>query len=80
MKVSDRVKTIIAGHLGVAPERVTDGASFIDDLNADSLDHVEIVMLLEEEFGIEIGDEDAENARTVADAVKLVERQTESAS
>jgi acyl carrier protein len=69
----DRVKQIIVDQLGVALEQVTPEASFIDDLGADSLDTVELVMALEEEFGIEIPDEDAEKMTTVADAVKYLE-------
>jgi acyl carrier protein len=69
----DRVKQIIVDQLGVAMEQVTPEASFIDDLGADSLDTVELVMALEEEFGIEIPDEDAEKMTTVADAVKYLE-------
>jgi len=68
-----RVKTIIAEQLGVKPEEVTSEASFVEDLGADSLDTVELVMALEEEFGIEIPDEDAEKMTTVGDAVKYIE-------
>ena len=73
MAVEEKVKSIIAEQLGVKPEEVTPGASFIDDLGADSLDTVELVMALEEEFGIEIPDEDAEKMSTVGDAVKYIE-------
>jgi len=66
-------KSIIAEQLGVKPEEVTPEASFVDDLGADSLDTVELVMALEEEFGIEIPDEDAEKITTVGDAVKYIE-------
>ena len=69
----DRVKQIIVDQLGVATEQVTPEASFIDDLGADSLDTVELVMALEEEFDIEIPDEDAEKMTTVADAIKYLE-------
>ena len=69
----DKVRSIIAEQLGVKLEEVTPQASFIDDLGADSLDTVELVMALEEEFGIEIPDEDAEKMTTVADAVKYIE-------
>jgi acyl carrier protein len=69
----NRVKTIIAEQLGVKPEEVTPEASFVEDLGADSLDTVELVMALEEEFGIEIPDEDAEKMTTVGDAVKYIE-------
>ena len=72
--VSDRVRGIIAEQLGVKLEEVTDGASFIEDLGADSLDTVELVMALEEEFGIEIPDEDAEKMVTVGDAIKYIEQ------
>ena len=64
MAVQDKVKSIIAEQLGVKPEEVTPEASFVDDLGADSLDTVELVMALEEEFGIEIPDEDAEKITT----------------
>jgi len=73
MAVVDRVKTIIAEQLGVKPEEVTPQASFVDDLGADSLDTVELVMALEEEFGIEIPDEDAEKMTTVGEAIKYIE-------
>ena len=73
MVVADKVKSIIAEQLGVKPEEVTSTASFIDDLGADSLDTVELVMALEEEFGIEIPDEDAEKMTTVADSIKYIE-------
>lgn len=69
----NRVKAIIAEQLGVKPEEVTPEASFVEDLGADSLDTVELVMALEEEFGIEIPDEDAEKMTTVGDAVKYIE-------
>jgi acyl carrier protein len=77
MSVEEKVKSIIAEQLGVKPEEVTQGASFIDDLGADSLDTVELVMALEEEFGIEIPDEDAEKMTTVGDAVKYIEEKAE---
>ena len=73
MAVADKVRSIIAEQLGVKPEEVTPTASFIDDLGADSLDTVELVMALEEEFGIEIPDEDAEKMATVGDAVRYIE-------
>jgi acyl carrier protein len=69
----ERVKQIIVDQLGVSAEQVTPEASFIDDLGADSLDTVELVMALEEEFDIEIPDEDAEKMTTVADAIKYLE-------
>ena len=72
MSVPEKVKTIIAEQLGVKPEEVTPEAKFIDDLGADSLDTVELVMALEEEFGIEIPDEEAEKLVTVGDAVKYI--------
>ena len=74
--VNDRVKAIIAEQLGVKLEEVTDTASFIEDLGADSLDTVELVMALEEEFGIEIPDEDAEKMTTVGDALKYVQEKS----
>ena len=70
----ERVKQIIVDQLGVAPEQVTAEASFIDDLGADSLDTVELVMALEEEFEIEIPDEDAEKMTTVRDAVEYLRK------
>ena len=73
MAVTEKVKSIISEQLGVKQEEVTSEASFIDDLGADSLDTVELVMALEEEFGIEIPDEDAEKITTVGDAVKYIE-------
>jgi acyl carrier protein len=71
--VAERVKKIVVEHLGVEPEKVVDKASFIDDLGADSLDIVELVMAFEEEFGIEIPDDTAETILTVGDAVKFLE-------
>ena len=71
--VNDRVRAIIAEQLGVKLEEVTDSASFVEDLGADSLDTVELVMALEEEFGIEIPDEDAEKMVKVGDAIKYIE-------
>ena len=70
---ADRIKAIIAEQLGVKQEEVTDQAKFIEDLGADSLDTVELVMALEEEFGIEIPDEDAEKMICVGDAIKYIE-------
>ncbi|MEC9292450.1 MAG: acyl carrier protein [Pseudomonadota bacterium] len=69
-----RVKDLVVENLGVAEDKVTDAANFIDDLGADSLDTVELVMAMEEEFGIEIPDSDAENIMTVKDAVAYVEK------
>ena len=66
--ISDRVRTIVVEHLGVDGDKVVDGASFIDDLGADSLDTVELVMAFEEEFGVEIPDDAAERILTVKDA------------
>ena len=71
--VADKVKSIIVEQLGVDEEEVTPDASFVDDLGADSLDTVELVMAFEEEFDIEIPDEDAEKIATVGDAVKYIE-------
>jgi len=73
MAVADKVRSIIAEQLGVKKDEVTDDAKFIDDLGADSLDTVELVMALEEEFGIEIPDEDAEKMVTVNEAIKYIE-------
>ncbi|MFC1646071.1 acyl carrier protein [Candidatus Omnitrophota bacterium] len=70
---AEKIKSIIAEQLGVKPEEVTPQASFIEDLGADSLDTVELVMALEEEFGIEIPDEDAEKMATVGDAAKYID-------
>ena len=74
--MSERVRAIIAEQLGVKLEEVTDTASFIEDLGADSLDTVELVMALEEEFGIEIPDEDAEKILTVGDAIRYIEQKS----
>tara|TARA_B100001778_G_C18603684_1_gene638610 strand:- start:2227 stop:2463 length:237 start_codon:yes stop_codon:yes gene_type:complete len=71
--VADRVKKIVVEHLGVDEGKVVAGASFIDDLGADSLDTVELVMAFEEEFSIEIPDDAAEKIQTVDDAVKFIE-------
>jgi acyl carrier protein len=76
MAVDSKIKTIIAEQLGVKPEEVTPTASFVDDLGADSLDNVELIMALEEEFNIEIPDEDAEKMKTVGDVVKYIEEKT----
>ena len=73
MAVEEKVKAIIAEQLGVKPEEVVPDASFVDDLGADSLDTVELVMAFEEEFGIEIPDEDAEKMTKVGDAIKYIE-------
>ena len=76
MALAEDVKAIIAEQLGVKVEEVTDAASFIDDLGADSLDTVELVMALEEKFGMEIPDEDAEKMATVGEAIKYIEDKT----
>ena len=70
---ADRVKKIVVEHLGVEEDKVTPDASFIDDLGADSLDIVELVMAFEEEFGVEITDDAAEKINTVGDAIKYIE-------
>ena len=75
-EVAEKIKKIIIDHLGVDPDKVTDDASFIDDLGADSLDTVELVMAFEEEFGAEISDSEAEKILTVGDAIKFVESNT----
>ena len=72
-EIKSKIKKIVADHLGIEEEKVTDEASFIDDLGADSLDTVELVMAFEEEFGSEISDSDAEKILTVGDAVKFIE-------
>jgi acyl carrier protein len=72
----ERLKKIVVEQLGVDEEQVTPEASFVDDLNADSLDLVELIMSLEEEFGAEISDEDAERIRTVQDAVDYIEERS----
>ena len=72
--IGERVKKIVIEHLGVEADKVTENASFIDDLGADSLDTVELVMAFEEEFGIEIPDDAAESIVTVGDAVKYIDK------
>jgi len=74
MAVAEKVKSIIVEQLGVDTEEVTPAASFTDDLGADSLDIVELVMAFEEEFGIEIPDEDAESITTVQDAINYIDK------
>ena len=74
MSIEERVKKIIVDQLGVKEEQVKPEASFVDDLGADSLDTVELVMALEEEFNIEIPDEDAENIRTVGEAIEYIKQ------
>jgi acyl carrier protein len=76
--IAERVKKIVVDHLGVEAEKVKDDASFIDDLGADSLDTVELVMAFEEEFGCEIPDDAAETILTVGDAVKFLEKNAKS--
>ena len=72
--IADRVKKIVVEHLGVEADKVTTDASFIDDLGADSLDTVELVMAFEEEFGVEIPDDAAEKILTVKDAIAFIEK------
>lgn len=71
--IADKVKNIVVEHLGVEADKVESSASFIDDLGADSLDIVELVMAFEEEFGIEIPDDAAEKISTVKDAIDFIE-------
>ena len=71
--VSNKVKKMVADHLGVEETKVTEEANFVDDLGADSLDTVELVMAFEEEFGSEISDSEAEKILTVGDAIKFIE-------
>ena len=75
--VAQRVAKIVVSNLGVEEEKVNENASFIDDLGADSLDTVELVMAFEEEFGVEIPDEAAENILTVGDAIKFLEKKAD---
>lgn len=77
--IADRVKKIVVEHLGVDEGKVTDDASFIDDLGADSLDTVELVMAFEEEFNIEIPDDSAEKIQTVSDAINFIQENAEAA-
>ena len=70
--VAERVKKIVVEHLGVEEDKVVDSASFIDDLGADSLDTVELVMAFEEEFGVDISDDAAEKIQTFGDAVNFI--------
>ena len=72
-ETADRVKKIVVEHLGVDAEKVTEESSFIDDLGADSLDIVELVMAFEEEFGVEIPDDAAEKIATVKDAISFID-------
>lgn len=71
--IADKVKEIVVKQLAVAEDQVTEEARFIEDLNADSLDQVELIMALEEEFNAEIPDEEAERLKTVGDAIKFIE-------
>ena len=71
--IAEKVKSIVVEHLGVEKDKVTESSSFIDDLGADSLDTVELVMAFEEEFGSEISDSEAEKILTVGDAIKFIE-------
>ena len=71
--IADKVKKMVVDHLGVDEAKVTDESNFIDDLGADRLDTVELVMAFEEEFGSEISDSDAEKILTVGDAIKFIE-------
>jgi acyl carrier protein len=73
MSVEERVKSIIVEQLGVDAEEVTSEASFVEDLGADSLDTVELIMAFEEEFGVEISDEEAEKIKRVKDAVEYID-------
>ena len=80
MAVADQVKKIIVEQLGVDEDEVTPDASFVDDLGADSLDTVELVMAFEEEFGIEIPDEDAEKMTNVGEAIRYIEEKAAKSS
>ena len=80
MSTFDRVKKVVVDQLEVSEDEVTPEASFVDDLGADSLDQVELIMAFEEEFEIEIPDEDAEKITTVADAVNYIDEKTKSQS
>ena len=75
--IEEKVKSIIVDQLGVNESEVTGSASFVDDLGADSLDTIELVMAFEEAFGIDIPDEDAEKIKTVQDAIEYIEAQQE---
>jgi acyl carrier protein len=76
MELFEEIKQVVSEQLGVKPEEIKPTASFRDDLGADSLDAVELIMALEEKFGIEIPDEDAEKLKTVNDATKYIENKT----
>lgn len=75
-EIADKVKSIVVEQLGVAEDQVTPEAKFVEDLGADSLDQVELVMALEEAFGAEIPDEEAEKLTTVGDAIKFIEEKS----
>lgn len=75
MSTFEKVRDIVVEQLGVEPDEVSIDSTFIDDLGADSLDIVELIMAFEEEFGVEIPDEKAEKIRTVADAVKMLDEE-----
>jgi acyl carrier protein len=79
MAVEERVKAIIVEQLGVDADEVTPEASFVEDLGADSLDTVELIMAFEEEFGVEISDDEAEKIRKVKDAVEYIEKRAKTA-
>ncbi len=79
MSVEDKVKSIIVEQLGVDADEVTLDASFVEDLGADSLDTVELIMAFEEEFGVEISDDDAEKIRKVRDAVEYIDKRASKA-
>ena len=75
--ISGKIKKMVADHLGIEESKVVNEANFIDDLGADSLDTVELVMAFEEEFGSEISDSEAEKILTVGDAIKFIERNSD---
>ena len=75
-EIANKIKQLIAGHLGADITKVTEDANFVNDLGADSLDTIELVMSLEEEFGFEISDSEAEKITTVGDAIKFIEDQS----
>ncbi len=77
--IEQRVKDIIVEQLGVNPEQVTPTARFIEDLNADSLDTVELIMAFEEEFGVEVPDEEAEKLQSVGEVIRYIEEKSEAA-
>ena len=74
MESIDRIKKIIAGQSGVDKSKITEDSSFVDDLDTDSLDMIELIMAFEEEFGIEIQDKDAERIKTVGDVIKYLDK------